>query len=180
MVAQRTVSRLQPPTVMGLGRLLSLIVRRADGTRMSITPQRDQWLAWKNDTRDLVVLVPASGQRTTPSAQHVAAHHRFHGAAPVAARPMTLPSPRGPSMPLGLLESVTYDATGIRSPSKGRCRWLHQFGDHGERGHTHAQRDESSPYPDRLLPRLEVDAVGHLRIIRRETNTYTVTDWIIG
>jgi hypothetical protein len=165
---------------MGLGRLVALIVRRPDGTRMSITPQRDQWLAWKMDSRDLVVLVPAEGVRTTPPEQHVAAHQRFHGAAPTSARSMTWPSPRGARTTLGFLESVTYDATGIRIPSKGRCRWLHQFGDHGERGHSHAQENEPSPYADRLLPRLEVDAVGHLRIVRREMNTYTVTDWIVG
>jgi hypothetical protein len=180
MVGKQTVSRSQPPTMMGLGRLVALIVRQPDGTRMSITPQRDQWLAWKNDSRDLVVLVPGLRLSATPSSLHVAAHQRFHGKPPTSARSMTWPSPRGPRTTLGLLESVTYDATGIRSPSKGRCRWLHQFGDHGERGHTHAQPDEPSPYADRLLPRIEVDAVGHLRIIRRATNTYTVTDWIVG
>jgi hypothetical protein len=180
MVAQRTVSRSQPPTMMGLGRLVALIVRRPDGTRMSITPQRDHWLAWNRDRRDLVVLVPASGSVSTPSPRDVAAHERFHGKPPASARSMTWPSLRGPRTILGLLESVTYDSTGIRSPSKGRCRWLHQFGDHGERGHSHAQPDEPSPYPDRLLPHLGVDAVGNLWIVRRSGNQFCVDDWIVG
>lgn len=165
--------------VIGLGRLVSLVVRRSDGSRLRITPQGERCLAWDAARRDLLVLVPTAGQHApTPAAS--AAHERFHGAVPTSLRQMTWPSPQGRLSSLGLLESITYDATGIRSPSKGRCRWLHQFGDRGERGHAHASQDEPSPYPDQVLPRLDVDAVGNLRIFRRAGCTYTVEDWIIG
>lgn len=173
------MSRHASSPAIGLGRLVSLVVRRGDGSRQRVTPQDERWLAWDPARRDLLVLVPiASRHASAPTAN--AAHERFHGAAPTSLRKMTLPSPQGRLSSLGLLESITYDATGIRSPSKGRCRWLHQFGDRGERGHAQASPDEPSPYPDQVLPRLDVDAVGNLRIHRRSGCTYTVKDWIIG
>ncbi len=168
------------PTLVGLGRLLALVVRRADGSRARVLPQGERWLAWKEDRQELVVLVPAGGP-SSPASGAVAVRHRtFHGKDPVTASPMTWPSPRGKRITLGLLESVTYDSTGIDSPSKGEARWIHQFGDRGERGHSQTRADAPSPYPDALLPRLDADADGNLRILRRTTNTYTVKDWIIA
>ena len=173
------MSRRASSPVIGLGRLVSLVVRRGDGSRQRVTPQGERWLAWDAARRDLLVLVPTAGRlASTPAASE--AHELFHGAAPTSLRRMTWPSPQGRLSPLGLLESITYDATGIRSPSKGRCRWLHQFGDLGERGHAQASPDEPSPYSDQVLPRLDVDAVGNLRIFRRAGCFYTVRDWIIG
>ena len=167
------------PTTVGLGRLVSLVIRRRDGSRLRITPQGERWLAWDEARRDLLVLVPTTCRHASAPAAS-AAHERFHGAVPTALRRMTWPLPQGRLSPLGLLESITYDATGIRSPSKGRCRWLHQFGDRGERGHAQASPNEPSLYPDPMLPRLDVDAQGNLFVVRRSTNRYTVTDWIVG
>lgn len=85
-----------------------------------------------------------------------------------------------PVRTLGLIESVTYVAEGIRSPSKRHHFWLHQFGDRGERGHGTILSDKPRRYADRHLPRLEVDAAGSLFIVRRPGNTYRVDEWIIG
>lgn len=173
------MNRRAAQSVLGLGRLVSLLVRRSYGTRLRITPQGERWLAWDGARRDLLVLVPTGGRHPAPLAAS-AAHQEFHGAAPTSLRRMTWPSPQGRLSPLGLLESITYDATGIRSPSKGRCRWLHQFGDRGERGHANAEPDEPSSYSDHFLPRLDIDAAGSLWIVRRPQNRYRVSDWIVG
>lgn len=168
------------PTVIGLGRLVDLIIRDAQGQRLRITPHDEQWLAWKSDTRDLVVLRPGRGVGTAAKRSDAQRHLTFHGAAPEEARPMEWPAPRGAVRSLGLIESVTYTATGIRSPSKGPHRWIHQFGDRGERGHGPTQAQAPSTYAERYMPRLDVDQAGHLYVIRRASNRFTVRDWILG
>ena len=169
-----------PTTLVGLGRVVALFARRTDGSRCRITPQHERWLAWKADSRDLAVLVPSTGSATPARGAAAMRHRRFHGADPAQARPMTWPSPRGRRTTLGLLEAISYDASGIDSPSKGESRWIHQFGDRGERGHQQTRADAASPYGDDLLPQLDADAAGNLFIVRRRSNTYTVRDWIIA
>jgi hypothetical protein len=107
-------------------------------------------------------------------------HRRFHGAAPAGARPMIEP-PRGRGLrTLGLLESVTYCADGIQSPSKKGHLWIHHFGDRGERGHGPTKRNARSPYGDSCKPGLAVDPSGNLAIQRRPSNRFTVTDWMLA
>lgn len=169
------------PTTIGLGRLVDLIIRDAHGQRLRVTPHGEQWLAWKPDTRDLVVLRPETGERSAIKQRDARRHHRFHGAAPEQARPMEWPASRGAVRTLGLIESVTYVATGIRSPSKSRHHWIHQFGDDGSLGHglvNHRRRNRS--YSERFLPALATDDGRNLFVVRRPGNEFTVRDWIIG
>lgn len=168
------------PTVIGLGRLVDLIIRDAQGQRLRITPHNEQWLAWNSDARDLVVLRPGRGVGAPAKRGDARRHQTFHGAAPKQARPMEWPVPRGAVRALGLIESVTYNATGIRSPSKGSHHWIHHFGDRGELGHGPTSAHAASAYPERLMPFLKVDAAGNLFVVRRTRNRFTVQKWIIG
>lgn len=168
------------PTTIGLGRLVDLIIRDAHGQRLRVTPHGEQWLAWKPDTRDLVVLRPGRGVGTVAKRHDARRHQQFHGAMPEQARVMEWPAARGAVRTLGLIESATYVATGIRSPSKGPHHWIHQFGDRGERGHRAARAKASSPYAERFMPRLDVDASGNLIVVRLAKNQFMVRDWIIG
>lgn len=168
------------PTMIGLGRLVDLVIRDAKGQRQRVTPNSELWLAWKSDTRDLVVLRPGRGEGTITKRSDVLRHQTFHGATPKEARPMEWPAPCGAIQTLGLIESVTYTATGIRSPSKGRHHWIHQFGDRGERGHSEIQGGALSPYVQGLMPQLDVDSSGNLYVVRRLNNGYAVRDWIVG
>lgn len=168
-------------TVIGLGRLVELVLRTGSSQRLRAVPAADSWLAWKPDTRDLVVLHPnVEGANGVPSRADARRHHAFHGQDPALARAMEWPDRHGAVRTLGLIESLTYTADRIHSPSKRAFCWIHRFGDRGERGHGRTQPDEVSPYPDRLLPRLNVDSTGHLAIVRRPGNRYVVRDWIIG
>lgn len=167
-------------SVVGLGRLVDLTVRNANGGRQQVTPQDERWLAWKPDTRDLVILYPAHGEVGTASRRVARRHQVFHGHAPEQARPMEWPTPRGTVRTLGLVESVTYNAADIRSPSKRSHHWIHHFGDRGERGHGPQSSLSPSTYAEGLMPRLDVDAAGNLFVTRRASNRYTVRDWIIG
>lgn len=167
------------PTTIGLGRLVDLVIRDAQGQRLRLKPHCEQWLAWKPDTRDLVVLRPGRGEGVAAKMHDARRHHRFHGADPEQARPMEWPAARGAVHTLGLIESVTYVATGIRSPSKGRHHWIHQFGDDGSLGHGPIyRRHRHRTYPDRFLPVLTADEGGSLFIVRRPGNVFTVRDWI--
>jgi hypothetical protein len=49
------------PTMIGLGRLVDMVIRDANGQRQRVTPHGELWLAWKSDTRDLVILRPGHG-----------------------------------------------------------------------------------------------------------------------
>ncbi len=178
--AQGNAMSAAASTVIGLGRLVELIIRNAKGQRLRVTPQHEQWLAWKSDTRDLVVLRPGRGEGTLARRGDVRRHQKFHGAAPEQARPMEWSAPSGEVRMLGLIESATYTAAGIRSPSKGSHHWVHQFGDRGERGHGRVTPKASSSYSESLMPRLDVDSLGHLFINRRRRNSYFLRDWLIG
>ncbi len=169
-----------PATFIGLGRLIDLVVRLPDGARVRVTPERESWLAWQPDARDLVVLHPRGDLTGSVSAQAKRRHRLFHGSDPAALRSMEQPHPVRPVQTLGLVESVTYVAESIRSPSKGRHFWQHHFGDRGERGHGAMKADEPAGYCERHLPRLDVDAAGHLFIVRRVGNHYHVGEWIVG
>ena len=168
------------PTMIGLGRLVDLVIRDAQGQRQRVTPNNELWLAWKSDTRDLVILRPGHGNGAVAKRGASQRHKIFHGAAPTQARSMEWPAPNGKIQSLGLVESVTYTATGIRSPSKGPHHWVHHFGDRGEHGHGTAKPHAVSHYPERSMPRLDVDQAGHWYVIRRAGNHFTVRDWIIG
>jgi len=168
------------PTTIGLGRLVDLIIRDAQGQRLRVTPHGEQWLAWKPDTRDIVVLRPGRGVGTVAKRRDALRHQQFHGAVPEQARPMEWPTARGTVRTLGLIESATYVAEGIRSPIKGHHFWRHHFGDRGERGHGGVNTGKPARYADRYLPRLDVDTAGHLFLVRRPGNRYDVREWIIG
>ena len=168
------------PTMIGLGRLVELIVRGAQSQRLRITPQDEWWLAWKSDTRDLVALRPERGVDALAKSGDVQRHQAFHGAVPKKARAMEWPQRRGVVRTLGLIESVTYSAIGILSPSKGTHRWIHQFGDRGERGHGPMRARNPDSYAERFMPLLEIDRGGNLFVVRRPGNRYAVNDWIIG
>ena len=83
------------PTVIGLGRLVELIIRDAQGQRLRITPQDEQWLAWKSDTSQLLVLRPRPGVGALVERSDVRRHQTFHGAVPKNARTMEWPTPHG-------------------------------------------------------------------------------------
>ena len=166
--------------MIGLGRLVDLIIRDANGQRQRVTPSSELWLAWKSDTRDLVMLRPGRGKGSRSKRDAARRHQKFHGAEPEQARPMEWPVPHGGVRTLGFIEAVTYSATGIRSPSKGSHHWIHQFGDRGERGHDSTRTKAPSPYSERFMPRLDVDSAGSLFVIRLAGNQFTVRDWIIG
>jgi hypothetical protein len=127
-----------------------------------------------------VVLQPGHGVERSPSRRAAERHRLFHGALPRCARQMEWPTPDGTLRTLGLIESVTYVATGIGSPIKGAHRWVHQFGDRGELGHGVTRKQSASAYSERLMPELRTDSAGNLFVVRRSSNRYTVRDWIIG
>jgi hypothetical protein len=172
------------PTVIGLGRLVEFIICDHHGQRLRVTPTDERWLAWKPDTRDLVVLRPGRGQQLSIEQSAAKRHAQFHGAPPQKARRMELPTPKGSIETLGLIESVTYCADEIHSPLKKSHHWVHQFGDRGERGHgllssTQTSKQKNS-FPARLFPELAVDMAGNYVVRRRASNCFMVHDWIIG
>jgi hypothetical protein len=168
------------PTVIGLGRLVDFIIRDAQGRRLRVTPTGERWLAWKADTRDLVVLQSGREVEISPPSREAKRHRVFHGAEPRCVRQMEWPKPTAKRRTIGLIEAVTYVAAGIRSPSKGPHHWIHQFGDRGEHGHGAAQVQDTSTYAERLMPQLDIDAAGNIFVRRRSGNRFMVRDWIIG
>jgi hypothetical protein len=165
--------------MIGLGRLVDFIIRDAQGRRLRVTPTDERWLAWRADTRDLLVLKPG---RAVDCAlhPHAALRHRvFHGADPQSVREMDWPTSRGNRRELGLIESVTYTAVGIHSPSKGSHLWIHHFGDGGERQHGPIEPGRSMRRDQKLLPFLESDRFGSLFVVRQRSNKYFVNEWII-
>lgn len=166
--------------MVGLGRLVDLVIRDAQGQRQRVTPHDELWLAWKSDMRDLVILRPGHGDGAVAARGASQRHKTFHGAAPKQARSMEWPTPNGKIRSLGLIESVTYSATAIHSPRKGPHHWIHQFGDRGKRGHSLTRANALSPYAERFMPRLDVDISGNLFVARLSGNQFTVRDWIIG
>ena len=168
------------PTLIGLGRLVDFIIRDNDGQRLRATPRGERWLAWKADTRDLVVLLPGGGRGSHPNRSDAKRHYTFHGAEPQRSRHMKWPASSGGRRTLGRIEAVTYTADGIRSPSKGSHHWVHQFGDHGERGHGPARSQKADQYSYLFCPLLEIDEAGNLFVVRCRSNRYLVRNWIIG
>ena len=177
---QGAIVKRNLPTMIGLGRLVDLVIRDAQGQRQRVTTSSELWLAWKSDTRDLVILRPGHGDGVATTRSAAQRHKTFHDAAPTQARSMEWPAPNGKLRSLGLIESVTYTATGIHSPSKGTHRWIHQFGDRGERGHGLSRALATSNYAKRLMPSLDVDEAGNLFLVRRYGNRFVVRDWIVG
>lgn len=175
--------------VLGLGRLVDLIVRNEKGIRQRVLLRSERWLAWKADTRELIVLIPLHAyKKVDVRDKEYRQHTLFHGAVPHKTQSMQWPQPEGDVKTLGLIESVTYRATGIQSPAKGPHYWIHQFGDRGQHGHDSVPdtvpktlpKAQESPYPESSMPRLDVDEDGNLFITRRSGNKYSVRDWIIG
>ena len=149
---QGAIVKRNIPTMIGLGRLVDMVIRDAQGQRKRVTPNNELWLAWKSDTRDLVILRPGHGNGVAAKHRASQRHKTFHGAAPTQARSMEWPAPNGKIQSLGLVESVTYSATGIRSPSKGQHHWVHHFGDRGEHGQGSMGVKAPNPYNERHLP----------------------------
>jgi hypothetical protein len=58
---QGVIVKRNIPTMIGLGRLVDMVIRDANGQRQRVTPSSELWLAWKSDTRDLVLLRPGHG-----------------------------------------------------------------------------------------------------------------------
>jgi hypothetical protein len=158
------------PTVIGLGRLVDFIIRDAQGQRLRVTPSSELWLAWKSDSRDLIVLRPGQGQESLIDLKAAKRHKKFHGAAPEQARSMEWPKAQGKLRTLGLIESVTYCSTGIHSPIKKTHHWVHQFGDRGERKHGSMVVQDPSACAERLMPLLDVDELGNVFMVRRPDN----------
>jgi hypothetical protein len=176
---QGAIVKRNIPTMIGLGRLVDMVIRDAQGQRQRVTPDGELWLAWKSDSRDLVILRPgqSNGAAATRSASR--RHKAFHGATPTQSRSMEWPAQNGKFRSLGLIESVTYTASKIRSPSKGPHHWVHHFGDRGDCGHGPTSAQATS-YAERFMPSLIVDTAGNLFVVRRTGNHFTVKDWIIG
>ncbi len=104
---QGVIVKTTIPTMIGLGRLVDFIISDAQGKRIRVTPADVRWLAWKPDTRDLVVLRPGCGEGTLAIRSDARRHQTFHGAAPDQVRPMEWPTPRGAVQTLGLIELLT-------------------------------------------------------------------------
>ena len=170
-----------PVDVVGLGRLVDLVVRKDDGTRSRFIPDAERWLAWDQETKSLLVVAPSGGLAPDAASRSVVATHReFHGAPPSGVRPGVAPTPGPGFARIGLVESVTYCAAGVRSPVKGRSLWCHQFGDRGERGRSRMAADDASPYPDRCMPAFAINGRGEWVIVRRTGNRYTVRGWVLA
>jgi hypothetical protein len=165
---------------IGLGRLIDFIIRDNLDRRFRVTPQGERWLAWKPDTRDLVVLRAGYGDCGVAKHSTIQQHSAFHGIMPKKMRLMVWPALGRSVHALGLIESLTYTAADIRSPSKGKHWWTHQFGDRGERGHGLFSHLDSRTFPVKFFPRLDFDSAGNMMIVRRPQNGYLVKDWIIG
>jgi antirestriction protein ArdC len=175
--------RMQPNPIaadlVGLGRLRGFGVIWRDGSRHEICTRGPRWLAWREDTADLVVVAAKRAAQASVTLKQFAAHERFHGQPPRGGVLAQMPDPGQCTKYLGLLEWVTYNAQPIAS-RKGGDDYRHFFGDTGERGHG----PEIGPrpyYPTSYMPELWCSPDGEvLEIRRRKGNKYTVRDWIIA
>ena len=84
---QGVIVKRNIPTMIGLGRLVDMVIRDANGQRQRVTPDGELWLAWKSDTRDLVLLRPGHGDGAVIKRNASRRHKTFHGAASTLARP---------------------------------------------------------------------------------------------
>ena len=165
--------------LLGLGRLRGLGVIRPDGTRIDLATRAARWLAWRADTRDLVVVAAKRSAAAAVTMRQFRAHETFHGQAPRGGVMAQLPDAGDCTRYLGLLEWVTYNPHPIAS-RKGADDYRHFFGDVGERGHG-AEVGPRPFYPQKCMPELWCSPDGEaLEIRRRKSNSYTVRDWIIG
>lgn len=160
-----------------LGHLDALVVDR-NGRDQPIPKSRMRGLfvAWMPGSRDLA-LVKRKGPAQAPLSSTAASLFRqFHGSNPKAGA-YEWPDPVGGLREIGRLRSITYVVPEtIKSPEKTGFRWVHEFGDHGERGH--GEHTKTKRYPEHLMPALCQDARGSLFIRRKPGNRYYVSRWI--
>lgn len=182
--ARSAGSRKHPMSRIGgsglvLGRLTELVVKRAGGdTRLGEGKLRGLYLAWMPRRKQLAIVRRVGTKRpvTELDARARDIFKRFHQTKPQ--RAMTYDWPTASNLRrVGLLRSLTYVVPEeIRSPGKRGFKWVHAFGDHGERGH--GPHTGTPVYPDHLMPALCKDENGNLHIVRRAGNKYDVTEWI--
>jgi len=166
-----------------LGDLVELVVVTPSGDRaLSTSKLRGKYLAWLPTKRNFAIVVKTSkAVRGTLTAKDREVFRKFHKGDPKRAAPYEWPDKIGNLVKIGRLKSLTYVVPeSIQSPQKrvpGQItRWVHEFGDHGERGH--GEHDASGGYPIRLMPILAKDRRGNLFILRQPGNKYDVTEWI--
>jgi hypothetical protein len=158
-----------------LGSLVELVL--ADGRTLRAGALKSWYLCWAPGTNDLRV-VKRSGKSSVSalSQKDRTVFKQFHKSQVENAGRYHWPEPCGLRR-IGRLKSLTYVVPEwVRSPEKHGYRWVHEFGDHGERGH--GAHEGSKGYPTRLMPVLCQASNGSLHIKRVPGNRYDVSSWI--
>lgn len=166
-----------PSTRQGvlLGRLVELELAAGAGSKF-IRP-RGVYLGYMPKSKDLCLMSKTSVKASRVSPYIRTRHRRFHGVPATKATVFDWPDKEGRLRDVGRIVSLTYEIPkGLKSPEKGRYRWRHAFGDHGEAGHGRVKGRKR--YPVRFQPMLQVDEEGHLFIKRMPGNKFYVTDWL--
>ena len=136
-------------------------------------------MAWMPKTKDLALVRKslASGAGRVDQ-ESLRIFKQFHNGDSRKASGYEWPDQSGGLRCLGRLRTLAYVVPdSIPSPNKRGFRWVHEFGDHGERGH--GEHDGSTHgYPIRYMPKLFKDAAGNLFIKRQPGNRYYVKDWL--
>jgi hypothetical protein len=154
-----------------------MVVRLPGGQERKIQVKGKR-IGWIPSSRTLAILKgnPVStSSATLPSVDRL--HKQFHRTSPSKSARYEWPDPVGSKRDIGRLVSLTYTIPkDLKSPGKSTYRWIHEFGDHGERGHGSAHRKGN--YPERFMPMLQKDSKGNLYIKRMPGNRYYVKDWL--
>lgn len=170
------------PSLVGIGRLVSIDGQRRDGSAFTLKPTSAErmWLAWRGapETGDLLIVRPVRRVKPTAADQTTAIlHKRFHDAEPMDWREVTWTEPTRALEHLGFARSLSYTIPG-RMPSNKQSApgedkvWLHHFGDFG--GGVD-ERDDP-----RFWPGLAMGHDGAVYLLRKRGNRYTLDDWLIG
>lgn len=161
-----------------LGHLDSLIVTNGSSDR-SVAGLSGLFVAWMPKTRDLAI-VRRAGARAVGSvdAESLRIFRKFHAGESRRTGGYEWPEQSGSLRCLGRLRTLAYVVpTSIPSPQKRGFRWVHEFGDHGERGH--GEHDgKAHGYPVKYMPKLFKDSAGNFFIKRQPGNKYYVEDWL--
>lgn len=159
---------------MLLGQLVELVLH--DGRKMSASKLRGTFLAWMPSSNNFAVVTRAKAAPGALSAKSREVFRRFHKTETKKAAAYDWPTPSSKTQ-VGRLKSLTYVVPqAVKSPEKHGFRWVHEFGDHGERGH--GQHDGFKGYPTHLMPMLLRGNDGSIHIKRMPGNKYDVTEWI--
>jgi hypothetical protein len=158
-----------------LGHLTELVLH--DGRTMGPSKLKGCFLGWVPRTDDFCVVKKVGKASTSAlSARDRSVFKQFHQTPVKTAGLYDWPSNRGLRQ-IGRLKSLTYVVPEwVKSPQKRGYRWVHEFGDHGERGH--GSHDGFKGYSTRLMPVLCKAGNGSLHIKRMPGNKYDVTAWI--